>query len=452
MECIVPIRTFLSPLVPLLALIALVPAPAAAQAAGTTPPQQVAAAPELRQRIDALPSMLRGEGEYAAYFHPGFIAQVPKAMFDQVTAQLAANAGPVQGIASVTPIDAWSATITVAFERGTATMRIAVDPRPPHQVTELLVTGLAARESSIDGVVAALAALPGGTGFALAKLGDGAPRILVARNVDTPLAIGSAFKLVILAELVRAINAGERHWDDVVALDGRALPGGLYMGKPAGTQVTLRELAAKMISISDNSATDILLSTLGREKIEAMLPVVGIADPARMRPFLSTLELFKLKGARGGALADRWLAQDEAGRRAMLAGEIAATPITAIDPMLFRDGKPVRIDTLEWFASAADMARVMDWLRRHSESGPGAEARAILSINPALPAPVAGKWAFVGYKGGSEPGVIHMTYLLQGKDGGWYVLSGGWNNPAAGVDEVRFASLMSRAAELAAGQ
>ena len=103
-------------------------------------------------------------------------------------------------------------------------------------------------------------------------------------------------------------------------------------------------------------------------------------------------------------------------------------------------------------ASMYDMARVMDWLRRHSESGPGAEARAILSINPALPAPVAGKWAFVGYKGGSEPGVIHMTYLLQGKDGGWYVLSGGWNNPAAGVDEVRFASLMSRAAELAAGQ
>ena len=222
------------------------------------------------------------------------------------------------------------------------------------------------------------------------------------------------------------------------------------MLKPKGTQVSLRELATQMISVSDNSATDILLKELGREKIEAMLPVVGVADPGRNRPFLSTLEAFKLKGIQANALADRYLAQDEAGRRNMLAGEVARTPMLMISPTLFRDGQPVQIEKIEWFFSPADLVRLMDWLRRNTEGPQGGDARAILSKNPGITPATAAKWQWVGFKGGSEPGVINMTLLLQAKTGYWHVLAGSWNDPAQPVSEARFAALIGRYADLAA--
>jgi hypothetical protein len=120
-----------------------------------------------------------------------------------------------------------------------------------------------------------------------------------------------------------------------------------------------------------------------------------------------------------------------------------------IKPTLFRDGKPVLIEQLEWFLSPADLVRVMDWLRRNTEGPKGADARAVLSKNPGI-GPVAGKWQWVGYKGGSEPGVMNMTLLLKAKTGDWYVLTGSWNDPAQAVSEGRFAGLIGRAAELAA--
>src|SRR3546814_17410949 len=97
-----------------------------------------------------------------------------------------------------------------------------------------------------------------------------------------------------------------------------------------------------MVSVSDNSATDILLHALGRDKVEAVLPVVGIKEPAGMRPFLSTLEMFKLKGVDGGALGDQWLALDEKGRRKLLAAHVVPEPIGAIPAGLFQETKPTR--------------------------------------------------------------------------------------------------------------
>jgi len=433
---------------PLLALA--VPAwtqtlPAAQQTAAPVQP-----APEFKARVEELAAILSGKGEYDTYFAPAFRAQVPKETFDQVSAQLAAANGPFSRIQGLDAKSAWSGELVAEYRDALATMRIAVDPAAPHQVTGLLVTGVTAREKSLDEVATAMRGLHGASGFALARLGSGAPQLVVQHNADRAFAIGSAFKLVILAELIRETNAGTRKWDDLVTLDGSPLPGGGYTMKPAGTQVSLRELATQMISISDNSATDILLKTLGRDKVEAMMPVLGIKDPTRNRPFMATLELFKLKGIDKGALAKRYLALDEAGRRRMLDGEVASASIHTVDPMLFRDGKPVMIDTLEWFETPTDLVRVMDWIRRNTEGTKGADARAVLSKNPGIPPQAKEKWQFVGYKGGSEPGVMHMTLLLQAKNGDWYVLTGSWNDAERAIEEGRFAALIGKAAELAA--
>lgn len=426
----------------------LLATPATAQTPPAAAVAPVKAAPELERRLAELVPLLNGGGDYPATFAPAFIAAVPKATFDGISRQLAASAGKALRIEEVKPVTPQAANIVIVFEHGRATAAISVDPAGAQQVTGLRVTGMSGNATSLSAVDAELAELPGKTGFALAKLGTGSPQLLTARGADTAFAIGSEFKLVILAELVRGIAAGERRWEDTITLDGTPLPGGAYAASAAGTKVTVYDVAEKMISVSDNSATDILLRALGREKVEAMLPVVGMANPAAMRPFLGTLEAFKLKSS---PLGGRWASADETGRRKLLAGEVAAMPVSAIDNALFAAGKPLLIDSVEWFATPADMIRVMDWLRRHSESGAAARARAILAKNSGIGPAAAGRWQYLGFKGGSEPGVIALTFLLQGKDGAWYAMSASWNDTTAAVNDAHFAGLMARAVELAAG-
>mgnify|MGYP006189150397 CR=1 FL=1 len=45
-------------------------------------------------------------------------------------------------------------------------------------------------------------------------------------------------------------------------------------------------------------------------------------------------------------------------------------------------------------------------------------------------------WGYVGFKGGSEPGVLNYTWLLTDKQGRDWVLTLGWNNPAAVIDRL----------------
>ena len=49
-----------------------------------------------------------------------------------------------------------------------------------------------------------------------------------------------------------------------------------------------------MISISDNTAADMLIARLGRTAVEDALKTSGMADPSRDRPFLTSRESFTL--------------------------------------------------------------------------------------------------------------------------------------------------------------
>ena len=100
-------------------------------------------------------------------------------------------------------------------------------------------------------------------------------------------------------------------------------------------------------------------------------------------------------------------------------------------------------------ASVSDLARTMVWLRDHSAATPTTAARGVLAVNPGIGWP-AGTWKYAGFKGGSEPGVVNLTFLLQRTDGVWFVLAATWNNPARAVDEAAFAALVNRAGVLLA--
>jgi hypothetical protein len=305
----------------------------------------------------------------------------------------------------------------------------------------LLVVGAESSAADIPALFGEIAGLPGEVSLAAARLEQSGPADFLTQKAERPLAVGSAFKLFVLAELVREVKAGDRRWSDVVPLGPASLPSGLLHNWPKGSPITLHSLAALMISQSDNSAADTLLSVLGREKVEALLPALGVRSPERDRPFLSTREAFALKLGDPALLAE-WKAAGEAGRRALLP-RLAGVAATGLDPARL-GGRPVGIEAVEWFASPADLVRTLDWLRRSGDQ----TALDLLAINPGLGPAVAGEFAYFGYKGGSEPGVLNMSFLLRSREGRWLAVSATWNDPVAALDEARFAALMSRLVRL----
>ena len=110
-------------------------------------------------------------------------------------------------------------------------------------------------------------------------------------------------------------------------------------------------------------------------------------------------------------------------------------------------GGPRFIDSLEWFASPNDIARAMIDLRARGSD----TAMSAMAINNGVGGGPAAPWSYLGYKGGSELGVVAMSLLGQRKsDGKWFVVTASWNNPDAAVPTETMASLITRLLALAA--
>lgn len=404
-------------------VVALLPVGAVAQGV---------ADPALRAKADALVAILDGRGAYDTYFAASFRDKVPQAQFATIVAQLKATLGAPQTIESLTATSAWSADLVVGYARGTASVRLALDPAAPHAATGLLITGTAARDDSLAKIEAEFRALPGASGFGLYALGDGKPQLILDYRADIAAPLGSAFKLWVLAELARQVAADERHWAEVVKVGAPSLPSGVLQTWPVGSPVTLQTLATLMISISDNTATDTLLTTLGRAKVDAMAEGAGGSVPV-----MTTREMFALKD--DPALAKQWAAGSVVGRRALLVDHAVKIATTKLDMSVFA-GKPVAVDSVEWFASPAAMAGLLDRLCAADDT-----TRAILAVNAGVDPGIAARFRYVGFKGGGEPGVLSLNYLVQAKDGRWYAATGNWHRADDAVNELRFAGLMGRA-------
>ena len=400
---------------------------------------QNTASPAIRAGADKLVTMLRDAKVDETVFAPTFLAQVPASQVEGIARELRTANGTVIGIASVTPESALQAVVAVEYANAVVTVRIALEAPEPHRFIGLLITGVERRGDSFETVIGELKKLPGTSALLVAKLGETKPVPFASFNADTPLATGSVFKLFVLAELARATDAKERQWTDVVALGRPSLPSGVTQNWPAGLPVTLATLATQMISISDNTATDTLIETLGRTKVDTMRATIG-QTPGSL-PVLSTLDAFMLKMPASDALRKRWVAGDLADRRRVL-NELEPT-VAAIDASALV-GLPLHIDTVEWPATMVEIAGVLDTIRR-SESKTALD---ILAVNQSLSAADNGRFDKVGYKGGSESGVIAMSWLLRAKSGDWYVVAGAWNDPEKAVDNSVFSGLMMRVVTL----
>ncbi len=396
-----------------------------------------------RARAEGLVAVLQSQAKAESFFAPSFLTHIPATQIEAIAAQLRAQNGTVIGVESITPVDTNSGVIVIGYEKALVTVNMTIDTAPPQQVIGLLIAAVKARGDSADKVSDDLRALPGKAGLLVTRLDDPKAKPVLGVNTDHRFAIGSGFKLWVLAEATRSVQAGERTWRSVIPLGPPSTPSGILQKWPTAAPLTLHSLATLMISISDNSATDTLLRVLGRDKVGAMVGATGHGAPMQTLPLLSTVEMFALKMEANADVRQKWMAGSFAARQSLLKANAARLTTEAIRGEELATS-PRYIDQIEWFASPADMAKTLDWLRRAK----GLEARSIMAVNPGIPPGQAARFAYVGYKGGSETGVIAMNLLIQTKTGAWYSVTGAWNNGAAAVDQAVFTALISRAVDL----
>ncbi|SKB34025.1 serine hydrolase [Sphingopyxis flava] len=431
----------------ILALLAAasVPVSAAVQA---EPAPQIPTANEAAfdMRARQLVGLMNGKIAYSDYFAPQFQQAVSERQFRGIAANLLAQYGAAVEVETVDTADGRTGTVKLRFEKGTGTIALSVLPGGDRRVDGLFLRGFTVANDSFDSVAAELSALSGRTGFLVAELDGEAIRPVASANADAAFAVGSTFKLYILDELASQVRAGKRKWSDVVPLAQLSFSSAATANWPKDTPVTLQTLANWMISVSDNGATDTLLHLLGRDAIEARMRATGHSDPSRNIPFLSTVEAFALKGNNFADLRAKFLAGGDEAQRRLLDANADQLVLSNIDGVSF-GGTPRFIESLEWFATPTDLARAFADIK--AQGSP--EAMAAMTINKGVPPAAAADWAYLGYKGGSELGVLSMSLLGQRKvDGKWFVVTASWNNPDADVAAETLSGMTTRLLALAA--
>ncbi|QIQ86117.1 serine hydrolase [Erythrobacter sp.] len=423
---------------------ALLASPIAANAQEAAPPAPVPAdtsAEEsaLEARAEQVVGLINGDVAPAEVFSDAMLAQVSPEQFAAVSKQLVSQFGPAIALQGLTTRSRTDGIIEIRMERAIARGPLVIDPAEGNRISGLLFREFEPVDDSLEKIRADLEALPGEVGAYFGPVKGNAP--VLEMNAEQPFAIGSSFKLYVLAALSEEIRQGKRQWDDVVELETKSFPSGKLQDWPLGAPLTLHTLASLMISISDNTATDQLIDILGRQRVAEVMRASGHAAPGLNDPFLKTRELFLLKGGDPQRLADYRAAGPEE-RLAILAN-------TAGDDLDLKalartfDGKPIALD-VEWLASAEDLRKLFLYMMMKGDP----RALEVLSINAGLPDAVADKWKHVAFKGGSEPGVLHLTWLLQDESGEWHLLNLAWNNPDDPVDQDTLTLIAQRIASL----
>jgi beta-lactamase class A len=389
----------------------------------------------LQIKADQVVSVLNGELDPQFVFTDGFLAAVPPAQLAAISQQFRSQFGAAVSVESLDPAEGNRAIIAVRMERAIARGPISIDPADDNRISELLFQSFDPIDDSPAKIEADLAALPGGVSAWFGPLDGGDPAISLNETEQMPL--GSTFKLYILAALARDVAEGERAWDDQVTLTTRSFPSGMMQDWPADAPVTLQTLASMMISISDNTATDQLLALLGRDAVLQAVIDSGHSAPQLNAPFLSTREMFLLKGGSDDRLA-AYQNADAAMREQVLDGiESEDVPASQIQAA-FAAG-PIALD-VEWFANAPDLANLFRFMRAAADP----RAFDIMAINPSMTAATRERWAYAGYKGGSEPGVLNLTWLLSDEAGRDYALVLSWRDDEASLNQTALELIAQR--------
>jgi beta-lactamase class A len=141
------------------------------------------------------------------------------------------------------------------------------------QKLEATISGV---DRSLDGVL----------GVAILDLTTGQKYFL---HADEVLPTASSIKIAILAELYHQAQQGKIKLGDLYTLQSADLVAGSGIANaltPGVTRLTIRDVAALMISVSDNSATNIIIDRIGMENVNALLDSLGLTHTRLRRKMM----------------------------------------------------------------------------------------------------------------------------------------------------------------------
>lgn len=249
------------------------------------------------------------------------------------------------------------------------------------------------------------------------------------------LALGSEFKLYVLSYLNDLILNKKMSWSDQIALqdDLKSLPSGKMWQLPAGTQFSLQQYAENMISISDNTATDHLINLLGRQNIQNSM--VGFNSYLQDNsPLMTTMDMFRSRTLKEDQV-NQYVQSNESDRLLILDNLKKSMSFNEVAEKLSDWSQPRYINKMEWFASTDDICKTISKIKIQADQDK--TIYDILSKNtPFIWTEKDQNFSYAGYKGGSEEGVITMTYLLKLKNQKWICLSMGVNDENQNLNDT----------------
>lgn len=142
-----------------------------------------------------------------------------------------------------------------------------------------------------------------------------------AHNAGRPFVAASTVKIPIMIELFRQADEGRRslHATYVLRDEDRAPGSGIMLHLHSGIEFTLSDMAYLMISISDNTATNVLIDLVGMDRVNATMRSLGMAGSTLGRKMLG-------RAATDGEQENWATADDYAGVIAAIFDGRAASP------------------------------------------------------------------------------------------------------------------------------
>ncbi len=420
------------------------PGPAAA-GASTGPVKAVVtpdtpAGTQLRWLIAAVAHLPLSGAQVRAHFDAAFLAQVSPAMLNQglhavvIVRLLAIEASQPSALTAI---------VSASGVLSRAQVALTVDSQGLISVLGIGPATTAPTLATWAGVDAAVRSVAPRVRLLVANVSDGSCQPVHSIDPAAAAPLGSAFKLYVLDALGNAVASGKVHWNQLLTVTAqlKSLPSGELQNEPDGTRISVQDTAAKMISISDNTAANMLINLVGRPAVEAALATTGMADPALDRPFLTTREMLVLKLDQWPALAKRYIAANETGRRALLAATVDRAPLPAVAAAQAWT-TPRDINSVEWFASADDICRAYTALAALARRPGLSPIGQVLSLNDGGLQLDPAQWKTTWFKGGSEPGVLTLAYLATTQTGQSYVVAVLADNPSQPINEAKAAPVL----------
>jgi beta-lactamase class A len=171
-----------------------------------------------------------------------------------------------------------SALVAVLFTAFTAQCISAQQPLPQKELllSQKLDATIQSESRNLDGVLGVY-------------LLDLTTDHTIALNSDELFPTASTIKIAILAELFHQAQLGKLNLNDPYVLQSSDLVGGSGIASaltPGVTKLTLRDVAALMISVSDNSMTNVIINRIGVDNVNALFDSLGLTHTRLRRKMM----------------------------------------------------------------------------------------------------------------------------------------------------------------------